>query len=126
MYSPKKYILFPKPNLKHLLFLFFLIIACLKKGVQIYFEQNQKLAIEFLKLYMYNVGDFFSIIPFMIMKKRMRNRRPVFEIKNTIASFYLQYKKFDPDSKKFKRKTLRNLFIFSVVDFIAYLQLFIM
>ena len=119
MYYPKKYILFPKPNLKHLLFLFFLIIACLKKGVQIYFEQNQKLAIEFLKLYMYNVGDFFSIIPFMIMKKRMRNRRPVFEIKNTIASFYLQYKKFDPDSKKFKRKTLRNLFIFSVVDFIA-------
>ena len=68
----KKYLLFPKINLKHLLFLFFLIVACIKKGVQIYFEKNQRLAVEFLKLYMYDVGDFLSIIPFLVVKKRMQ------------------------------------------------------
>ena len=69
----KKYLLFPKINLKHSLFLFFLIVACIKKGVQIYFEKNQRLAVEFLKLYMYDIGDMFTIIPYLIVKKRIKN-----------------------------------------------------
>ena len=68
----KKYFFFPKLQLRHLLFLFFFIISFIKKGTQIYFEKNQRIAIEFLKLYMYDVGDFLSIIPFLIIKKRMQ------------------------------------------------------
>ena len=115
----EKYLLFPKLNLKHSLFLFFLLIACIKKGVQIYFEENQRLAIEFLKLYMYNFGDFLSIVPFIIMKKRMINK---INENNAIKSIYKNYTKynyFNPDGRKFKCIAFRNLFIFSLVDFIA-------
>ena len=115
----KKYLLFPKLNLKHLLFVFFLIIACIKKGVQIYFEQNQRLAVECLKLYMYNVGDFLSIIPFLIIKKRMKNKRPNDEMKKIITKYTEKYMHFNPNDKKFKLTAYRNLFIFSIVDFIA-------
>ena len=73
MVKRKKYLLFPKLHLKHLLFLFFFIVVCMKKGVQIYFEQNQRIAIEFLKLYMYDIGDMFTIIPYLIVKKRIKN-----------------------------------------------------
>ena len=66
----KKYFLFPKLEKKHLLFLFFFLVSLLKKTAQTYFEQKQTLAKDFLKLYMYNVGDFLSIIPFLIMKKK--------------------------------------------------------
>ena len=117
----KKYLLFPKLDLKHLLFLFFLIVACIKKGVQVYFEQNQRLAVEFLKLYMYNIGDFLSIIPFLIMKARMKNGRTDDEMKKNIITKYIpsQFSHFNPKDKKFKLMTYRNLFIFSIVDFIA-------
>ena len=66
----KKYFLFPKLEKKHLLFLFFFLVSLLKKTAQTYFEQKQTLSKDFLKLYMYNVGDFLSIIPFLIMKKK--------------------------------------------------------
>ena len=115
----KKYLLFPKINLKHLLFLFFLIVACIKKGVQIYFEKNQRLAVEFLKLYMYDVGDFLSIIPFLIMKKRMENERDDDEMKKIIIKYTTKYMHFNPNDKKFKFNAFRNLLIFSIVDFIA-------
>ena len=115
----KKYLLFPKINLKHSLFLFFLIVACIKKGVQIYFEKNQRLAVEFLKLYMYDVGDFLSIIPFLIMKKRMENERDDDEMKKIIIKYTTKYMHFNPNDKKFKFNAFRNLLIFSIVDFIA-------
>ena len=66
----KKYFFFPKLHLKHLLFLFFFITSFIKKGIQIYYENNQELEIEFLKLYLYDIGDFLSIIPLIIIKKR--------------------------------------------------------
>ena len=99
----KKYILFPKLHLKHLLFLFFLIVSCIKKGVQIFFEQNQRIAIEFLKLYMYNIGDMFTIIPYLIMKKRMKNenikselKKITFIIDNAVSS--LDYLYYNPEN----------------------------
>lgn len=69
----KKYLLFPKLHLKHLLFLFFFLISCIKKSIQIYFEQSHKISIDFIKLYIYDLGDFLSIIPLLIIKYRMRN-----------------------------------------------------
>ena len=70
MESKKKYLFFQKFRLTHLLFLIFLIIALIKKAVQLYFDNSPKLAIDFLKLYLYNIGDFLSIIPLLIMKKK--------------------------------------------------------
>ena len=89
----KKYLLFPKLYSKHLLFLYFFIISCLKKGAQIFFEKDQRLSIEFIKLYLYDFGDFLSIIPLLIMKKRMKNEQKDNKIKiqnndTNIQSYY--------------------------------------
>ena len=73
--NKKKYFFFPKLSLKYLLFLFFFIASFIKKTAQTYFENNQKIAIEFLKLYMYDVGDFLSIIPLIITKIRMKTEK---------------------------------------------------
>ena len=51
--------------------LFFLVFI-FKKAVLVYLEPNHKLAIEFLKLYMYDLGDFFSIIPHILLKRGIK------------------------------------------------------
>ena len=112
----KKYFIFPKLHFKHLLFLFFLIIAFIKKGIEIYFEENQRLAVEFIKLYIYNIGDFFTIIPYIIMRKRMKIGK---ENNYPVSTYYIKYIYFNLNNKKFKFMTLRNIFILTIVDFIA-------
>ena len=81
----KKYILFSKLHLNHLLFLFFFIISCFKKGMQIYFEQDHRISIDFIKLYVYDFGDFLSILPLLIIKYRMRNMTKIQNIKRSIS-----------------------------------------
>ena len=71
----KKYFFFPKLQKKYLLFLFFFIAACCKKGIQIFLEDIRRIEIEFLKLYIYDVGDMLTIIPFIIMKNRSKSER---------------------------------------------------
>ena len=115
----KKYLFFPKLNRKHLLFLLFLIIACIKKGAQIYFEQNQRLAVEFLQLYMFDIGDFLSIIPFFILKKRTKNKIAKVELNKIATTIDIRYTNFNPNDKKFRCITLRNIFIFTIINFIA-------
>ena len=124
MYNPKKkYLLFPKLYPKHLLFLYFFIISCLKKGIQIFFEDEQGLAIEFIELYIFDFGDFLSIIPLLIMKKRMKNEKedninP--EVRNTINEARIKnLYNFNKGIKKFKCALYRNIFIFVYVDFIG-------
>ena len=114
----KKYLLFPKLYSKHLLFLYFFIISCLKKGAQIFFEKDQRLSIEFIKLYLYDFGDFLSIIPLLIMKKRMKNEQKDNKIKiqnndSNIQSYY------NRTIKKSNCALYRNIFIFVYVDFIG-------
>ena len=78
----KKYILFQKLHLRHFLFLAFFIVSFLKKTVQTFFEIKQKIALEFLQLYMFNLGDMLSVIPYKIMKKRMKREK--IEIDNKV------------------------------------------
>ena len=129
----KKYILFPKLEIKHFLFLFFFFISFLKKSVQTYFEQNQRLAIDFLKLYMYDIGDFISIIPHCIMKKRIRaksfnNDKIILDndkILNDDVNVNLNINnniKFihnDPADSINNFGTIVKIFLFTIVDFIA-------
>ena len=129
----KKYILLPKLEIKHFLFLFFFLISFLKKSVQTYFEQNQRLAIDFLKLYMYDIGDFISIIPHCIMKKRIRaksfnNDKIILDndkILNDDVNVNLNINnniKFihnDPADSINNFGTIIKIFLFTIVDFIA-------
>ena len=129
----KKYILLPKLEIKHFLFLFFFFISFLKKSVQTYFEQNQRLAIDFLKLYMYDIGDFISIIPHCIMKKRIRAKS--FSNDNVILdndkivnddvnenlniNNNIKFIHNDPADSINNFGTIVKIFLFTIVDFIA-------
>ena len=70
----KKYFFFPKIEIKHSLFLFFFLVSFLKNYLKVFLEKKPKLQIEFLILYMSEVGDFLSIIPYLIMKKRSKTK----------------------------------------------------
>ena len=118
----KKYLLFPKLYSKHLLFLYFFIISCLKKGAQIFFEKDQRLSIEFIKLYLYDFGDFLSIIPLLIMKKRMKNEQKdhnKINIENVLNDANIQSFHYNRNIKKSNWALYRNIFIFVYVDFIG-------
>jgi len=129
----KKYILFPKLEIKHFLFLFFFFISFLKKSVQTYFEQNQRLAIDFLKLYMYDIGDFISIIPHCIMKKRIRaksfsNDNAILDNdkivnddvnENLNINNNIKFIHNDPADSINNFGTIVKIFLFTIVDFIA-------
>ena len=123
MAKKTKYLLFPKLHLKHLLFLFFFVISCIKKGIQIFFEQNQRIEIEFLKLYIYDFGDFLSIIPIIIIKKRMKNKiieeKMVDDSQSENSRSNIDYIYNKANANKSECVTLRNIFIFTIVDFIA-------
>ena len=129
----KKYILLPKLEIKHFLFLFFFFISFLKKSVQTYFEQNQRLAIDFLKLYMYDIGDFISIIPHCIMKKRIRaksfsNDNAILDNdkivnddvnENLNINNNIKFIHNDPADSINNFGTIVKIFLFTIVDFIA-------
>ena len=119
MYSKnKKYIFFPKLNLKHLLFLFFFIVSFIKKTAQTYFENNQKIAIEFLKLYMYDMGDMLSIIPFIILKLRSKTQKlEKNELNKTPTN--IKYIFNDEEQKKKGLKAYINIFLFTIIDITA-------
>ena len=117
MVKRKKYILFPKLHLKHLLFLFFFIISFIKKGTQIYFEKNQRIAIEFLKLYMYDIGDMFTIIPYLIMKKRIKSL--IIDKSDSINDSYKEYIYNRPEANIYNRPAFRKVFLLSIVNIIA-------
>ena len=119
MYSKnKKYIFFPKLNLKHLLFLFFFIVSFIKKTAQTYFENNQKIAIEFLKLYMYDMGDMLSIIPFIILKLRSKTQKlKKNELNKTPTN--IKYIFNDEEQKKKGLKAYINIFLFTIIDITA-------
>ena len=115
----KKYLFFTTPHLKHLLFLFFFIAACFKKGIQIFFENNQRIEIEFLKLYIYDFGDFLSIIPFIIIKKRIRPEKIINGAENKKGGSNIEYIYNEKEDNKDIGIAYRNFFIYTIADFIA-------
>ena len=114
----KKYFFFPKPHLNHLLFLLFFVISILKKYVNTFFPQNPKIPLEFLELYIYNLSDFFSIIPFIILQKRTKRKKQIIDSnsnkdgKSGHGYIYNNWEKKNPKSKI-------KIFILTISDYIA-------
>ena len=119
MYSKKKkYFLFSKLQLKHLLFLFFFIISSCKRTAQIFLEKNQKLSIDFLKLYLYDIGDFLSVIPYIIMKKGMESEK-ISKQTQRVSCAGIKYRYFNDEKNKKNCIGFRKVLIFTIVDFVA-------
>ena len=114
----KKYFFFPKPHLNHFLFLLFFVISILKKYVNTFFPQKPKIPLEFLELYIYNLSDFFSIIPLFILQKRTKRKKEIIDsnsnkdVKGGHGYIYNNREKTNPKSKI-------RIFILTISDYIS-------
>ena len=118
----KKYLLFPKPRLNHLLFLFFFISSAIKQYILKDIKDKDNLSIPIFKLYVYNIGDFISLIPYLIVKKKTKSKNiPKFgnnqENNESTNYIYTDIENEQIDDKKKKSKV--TIFIITLVDFIA-------
>jgi hypothetical protein len=121
MIPEKKYFLFPKPHRNHLLFLFYFISSIIKQYIFKGIKEEDNLSIPIFKLYIYEIGDLFSIIPYLILKKKTKTKniaKPNDD--DTTGNDYYIYNdiKIEQYNKK-KKPIMINLFIISLVNFIA-------
>ena len=119
-----KYFFFPKFVFKHSLFLFFFIAMIAKKIIKIFIEKGQTnhLIFYFFKLYVYNIGDFISLIPFLIIKYRMKKSNKI-QLKPTRTNIFIDeisliYNKTQPRMIK-KCSTIVHVVLYTIFDFIA-------
>ena len=118
----KKYFFFPKPNLNHLFFLLFLILSFLKTHVHSYFPNDQKNYQDFFDLYLFNFGDILSIIPYLIVRKRLKSSKkieyePELDKETQDGINYIYEEKID--ESYFHKSSFKKILIFTIVDFIA-------
>ena len=118
MNSNKKYCLFPKPHLTHLLFLFYFLSSVVKqyilKGIK---KDKANFSIPIFKLYIHEIGDFLSIIPYIILKIKTKSHSYLKKLNtyNKINTYFKRANIF----KKMLRKIIIFIFIISFIDFIA-------
>ena len=114
MNSNKKYCLFPKPHFNHFLFLFYFVSAMVKQYIFKGTKKINNLSVPIFKLYIFNIGDFLSIIPYLILKEKTKSNNNKL-IKNKILKKYIH-----PDIfKKKKKQIIINIFIMCLFDFIG-------
>ena len=117
--NKKKYILFPKLDLKYLLFLFFFIVSIIRSLMKNYIEDNEGLSVEFLELYINIISDFISIIPVLIILKRTKSTKndTRMTIKDKFSNLIL--KTSEEQVKVYKGGAFIKLLIFTTVDFFS-------
>ena len=121
--SNKKYIIFPKPHCNHFLFLFFFISSVLKQYILKDIKGKNNLSIPIFKLYVYDIGDFISLIPYLIIRKKARTQNNNIEnltVQNSKEdiNFNLSNSKMKELNRK-KRRAYLNMFFITILDFVA-------
>lgn len=135
-----KYIIFSELNRNHFLFLTYLIITLIKDIDKHYIINTGDIVDTFNKYYLYTLSDFFSIIPFIIIKVRSKsisknklnlnisqtlskenieenNDIQYIQSKNDVQLIYLGDN--NKDEKKRKKRIIKLLFIVSFFDFLS-------
>ena len=132
--NKKKYLLFPKPHLKHLLFLFYFVSSVIKQTILKNFKDEDNLAIPVFKLYIYDIGDFLSLIPYLILKKKSKSENDITQSNNDNSNeekekenlskkdtelryIYTDFKGEEIESKN--KRSYLYILIISLIDFIA-------
>ena len=116
MDSNKKYCLFPKPHLTHLLFLFYFISSMVKQYIFKGMKEANNLSIPIFKLYVYIIGDLLSLIPYLIIKKKIKSKK--FTKSKTINKAILNIINIDIFAKM-KKQIIINIFIIGLINFIG-------
>ena len=73
MNANKKYCLFPKPHFNHFLFLFYFISAMVRQYIFKGTKTIDSISVPIFKLYVLNIGDFLSIIQYLIIRKKTKS-----------------------------------------------------
>lgn len=114
-----KYIIFTKPHLKHLLFLLFFLISSIKKNIQSYFSKYSQTSVEFLGLYLFNLGDFISIIPYCIVRKRMKKEKNIITRNNNtiVGNIDNLYIKNTEKANEYNGSAFKLILVITLSDF---------
>ena len=116
MNANKKYCLFPKPHFNHFLFLFYFISAMVRQYIFKGTKTIDSISVPIFKLYVLNIGDFLSIIPYLIIRKKTKshNAELIKKKNNLLAKI-----NYTDIFKKKKKQILLYIFIMCLFDFIA-------
>ena len=138
-----RYFSFPDLESKHFLFLLFFVFMICKSVVKIFLKrlqdkkknENEKkidsIIDDFFKLYVYLIGDFLSIIPYLIVKYRMENYDKIddkiddkiekVELKNVnnINESEIIYNYYKPEKKNKCTTIFKDMLKYTIFDFIA-------
>ena len=118
-----KHFLFPKPHINYLYFLVFFICSIIKQIIFKDIKDKDNLAIPVFKLYIYDIGDFFSLIPYLIIKRKSKSKIPIEEReKRKKSQDDINYIYNDSTKNEFKKNMsyiIVNMFLITILDFIA-------
>ena len=122
--KPKiKRLFFEKPHINHFLFLFFFVSSIIKQIIFKDIKDKVNLSIPIFKLYIYDVGDLLSFIPYLIIKKKSKSQIPIAEIKkrkmNEEEIKYIYNDLTNEEFKKNKMYIILFIFLLTILDFIA-------
>ena len=120
----KKYILFIKPRLIHLLFLFYFICSIIKQTILKDIKEKDNLSIPILKLYIYDIGDFISLIPLLVIKIKSKSKNSDNNINNSRNNSkegldYIYTGEITYEYEKNRKAIILNIFLISIFDFVA-------
>ena len=126
-----RYFSFPDLESKHFLFLLFFLAMICKSVVKIFLKKQQDEKIDsivddFFKLYVYLIGDFLSIVPYLIVKYRMKNYDKIddkIEKVESINDDNINESKiiynYNKPKEKNKCTTFKDMLKYTIFDFIA-------
>ena len=122
--KPKiKRLFFEKPHVNHFLFLFFFVSSIIKQIIFKDIKDKVNLSIPIFKLYIYDVGDLLSFIPYLIIKKKSKSQIPIAEGKkrkmNEEEIKYIYNDLTNEEFKKNKMYIILFIFLLTILDFIA-------
>jgi len=122
--KPKiKRLFFEKPHINHFLFLFFFVSSIIKQIIFKDIKDKVNLSIPIFKLYIYDVGDLLSFIPYLIIKKKSKSQIPIAERKkrkmNEEEIKYIYNDLTNEEFKKNKMYIILFIFLLTILDFIA-------
>ena len=118
--KPKiKRVLFEKPHINHILFLFFFISSLVKQYILKIVKEEDNLSIPILKLYIYDIGDFLSLIPYIIIKIKSKSKDGEKRLKSAEEIKYIYNDSTKSEFKKNMSYIILYMFLLTMSDFIA-------
>ena len=118
--KPKiKRFLFEKPHINHFLYLFFFVSSVVKQIIFKDIKGKDNLSIPIFKLYIYDIGDFLSFIPYLIIKKKSKSQVSDGGRTNRDSINYIYNDTTRNEFKKNRMIIIIYMFLITILDFIA-------